>query len=285
MRPSVPAVLLLAAAFCCCNRDRSRNTVVNGRGKVSDQGPLGDYFPMRAGLKWVYRIKIGETPPLFYRCVGWQFGSFSDQPRAFAFRGSFLALATERGRTEFELALRAKEMTTWRDPIRGSFHRGLELGVVKDDLGVYRDHTRLYWEIAHADEFQATEVLCLLTVLPGINEDPVGQYSSGRRSEGYSARIAFFVGMPGTSKESGMAADTPERLIFQGVEQGRLHLIRECRSEKSGEAGAYVNKAFREDLWFEKRKGLVILEQSVEGRPSMTWTLTSLTPQLLSDTK
>ncbi|MFH1073730.1 MAG: hypothetical protein V1752_01450, partial [Candidatus Firestonebacteria bacterium] len=74
-------------------------------------------------------------------------------------------------------------------------------------------------------------------------------------------------------------ADSPDILYFKGIEtnlpgyEGKscAHFQRIARLSKTSYPG--FNKDFTEDMWWLKGTGLVRLEQKVEGKTSMVWTL------------
>lgn len=99
-------------------------------------------------------------------------------------------------------------------------------------------------------------------------------------------QIMFFAERP--KIQVGIGKDPIDTLLFEGVEscQGTpcLHFI---RTVKGGEMdprvpdtpeSRYLGSGFTEDTWFAKGKGLIGLEQKVNGKTSMTWILKQFSP-------
>ena len=102
------------------------------------------------------------------------------------------------------------------------------------------------------------------------------QWGTWGSEDGFTMKIYFFGASPGTQISLGET----DSLLFNGIAQvpGQskkgLHFTRKVRAPKDAD-GSILSKAFTEDVWFVKGKGLVRLQQKVEGVVSMTWTLES----------
>ena len=95
--------------------------------------------------------------------------------------------------------------------------------------------------------------------------------------DGFAQQLLFFEQKPGVSIGFG---DKPvDTLTYVGVEQSApgytsgpiLHFRREVKDSDKKES--VLDSGFTEDMWFAQGKGLVVLEQKVDGKTSMVWTL------------
>ena len=231
-----------------------------------DLGQPWDYFPIEAGSRWVYKIQIGQTEPLLCRTVRWPQGEMTISCLT---RGRFRGYIENPNQKVFWLKLRSKGPALKQGPLQ--FPESAEIEIEQDDLGIYEDTNGLYWAITRSDGYIATEVAIYPPETPGA---PSGPWGSWLRSDGYSMRIIFFGEKPGIA--IGIGKESFDRLLFLGPEGERLHFRRIIEKSKEKEISpeeSLLDKPFTEDMWFEKNKGLVYLEQKVEGKISMTWEL------------
>ena len=99
-------------------------------------------------------------------------------------------------------------------------------------------------------------------------------------------QIMLFADSPKT--QAGIGQDPIDTLLFEGVEscQGAacLHFVRTVKGGKMDPRvpdtpeSRYLNNGFTEDTWFAKGRGLISLEQKVNGKTSMTWRLKEFSP-------
>lgn len=235
------------------------------------------YFPMDVGTKWVYKIEVGDIEPLHYREELWQMGE-----KTFFYRvsGAFVDLRKTNQRT-FMLEIRVKR--------RISEGNGVDLEIKQDELGIFKFHKQVLWiapefelyklgsEIRKSGDFMVHQ---MINYSPWGPAAPTGPYGVPAFEKGNSSRTIFFAGKPGSRVS---IVDNPtEMLLFTGVEtlfqqrkEGQLiHFVREVKSsEENNDEKRTDFKDFIEDMWFAKGKGLVRLEQKVDGKRSMVWTL------------
>lgn len=238
------------------------------------QGEPSDFFPTSKGVKWVYEIKIGNVKPLNYREIRWPLGD--KRAMKICRRGFYLNLARDSRREKFMLEVKVKGSATQQGPLK--FPMGAELDIKRDELGIFGDAKRAFWAITSSGPFEVFEVVIYS---PDIYHGPRDPWGGWGQEEGYSMRILYFGGKPGTA--IGLGTKPKERLLFKGVDtqvpdnEGAelLHFLRkvEPAEKKEGEDQNDIDKGFSEDMWFAREKGLVRLEQKVDGKTSMIWNL------------
>ena len=174
----------------------------------------------------------------------------------------------------YSLVLRVKSDAPKQGNLQ--YPRGAEIEVVKDELGIYDGHTRLFWAATSSGRFMANEV-----VEYGAEASPVGGPWGAWGEPGYAMRLIFFGDEPGT--EIGMGDSPRDRLTFVGLptqspfNEEKL-LFRRTVDGATADASELLDAPFTEDLIYERGRGLVSLIQTVENQPSMTWTLTAFHP-------
>lgn len=235
------------------------------------------HFPTETGTRWKYKITIGETEPLKFKTTYWPIGSADEGGHiVYGVRGRFEPLLAEKPQKSFDLVIKVIGPAKKQGPFE--YRGSVELAVEEDDLGVFKDHSQIFWAIVQPPNPIVNEVV---TYPPGLSSDPRGSeyWGSGSNTEGYSLRVVFFARQPGLS--IGLGDDPKEEIIFNGIVPGgsggfQLHFTREV--EPAEEDDHYLSNGFTEEMWYEEGKGLVRLEQKVKGKISMTWELVKFTP-------
>ena len=145
----------------------------------------------------------------------------------------------------------------------------------KDELGVYQDVQQIFWVPSTHGRFICQETVIYSAGKTKPSNDIIG--------EGQSTRNLFFVDKPGTQIGRTDNFDNPhDKLLFNGVDLvpalyvNGLHFVRTVGAgfygeDKTADNSSSFTKGFREDIYFVKGKGLVYLEQKVEGKTSMIW--------------
>lgn len=100
---------------------------------------------------------------------------------------------------------------------------------------------------------------------------------------GFSERILLFSGKKGSIITRTNSKGEPlkdQDLQFLGQENyNGVPCLVFLRTVYPGETtSSHLDKGFTEQLWFGKGKGLVRLEQKIDGQKSMTWTLEKFIP-------
>jgi len=250
-------------------------------------GSAAEYFPMQVGARWDYVVSTGPAKPLWHKFVGYSVAD-TNQFVSMTHRGKFVPALVAPAGSKFRLSLRVKSVATQMGPIKKG--RGVEVAFDVDDLGVFEKNYNLFWHVVQDSPFAVMEVATYRSDRLRGPQDDMGMW---RKTPGFSQRGAFFSGQQGMAVSFGRGSG--ESLVFMGEEAGRLRFLRIY--EKLGSEGMdpELNQAFQEQMWFERGKGLVRLEQKIVssslagsgiivpdqktgGTPSMTWSLVKFTP-------
>ena len=139
-------MLALVLLVCGCRKE----TNVAAKAPIPSSKPV-DYFPTAVGTTWTYKITLGKKDALFARRTTWPIS----EKRAMSqeTRGRFLA---RKEKSSYLLTIQVKARATQQGPLK--YPNGVELTVVKDELGVYRDVKKLFWAITTASRFEVMEV-------------------------------------------------------------------------------------------------------------------------------
>jgi hypothetical protein len=248
-----------------------------------------DFFPTKIGATWVYKIEIGEVKPLHYqeRSV-----PLNDRRVTVAQRALLPRLANAKERKTFVLAMKVKAAAAQQGPLQ--YREGVEIEVERDDFGIFKDFeggTQIVWAIIEPDRFMVMEVLT--HDLADAPSAPMGAPSRGQgQGSVYSRRLLFFVDQrvvddPGGPIQLGIGQKPRDTLQFLGIDNQIpeckrttcLHLRRVVPPAdlttllKEDPQRGHFEKGFTEDTWFARGKGLVRLEQKIEEKTSMVWTL------------
>ncbi|MFA5009588.1 MAG: hypothetical protein WC534_03395 [Candidatus Paceibacterota bacterium] len=267
MDKKLPFVLALAIVLACF-------AIIAGctnpsTGLPPSENPK-DYFPMAPGNQWDYKIQIYENTPLFYQETSWPMGS--EKSIGYSRRGIYYK--AEPGET-YELSLKVKGSAPKQGPFQ--IAKGVELEVLKDSLHIFDDDvTGIFWA-PFEDRFLVNQVV---TYSPNSISAPHNPWGGWGQEDGHSLRIIFFAEKPGVAISTGTNTDST---LFDSVDynvpgyQGApcLHFIREVKADENP---SELGKFFTEDMWYANGKGLIRLEQKIEGKTSMVWTLEKFTP-------
>ncbi len=237
------------------------------------ESELSNYFPIDTGTTWVYEIEIGEAEPHFYREEKWPVGD--DEYVTYETRG-LRTFLDNTSRKTFTLKIKVKGHAEKQGAFE--FPLGVELDIEKDELGIFEDTKQVFWAITDNPTFRVIE---LVTYPPDMLGAPTSPWGSWKQDDTFSTRMLFFSDAPGTV--TWLGDENKDYLLFTGVdteipaneEENVLHFVRIVGSTENefGFGEDYVFKGFSEDMWFARGKGLVRLEQKVDGEVSMTWTL------------
>lgn len=260
--------MVLVAIVGCKPKDNSIPTMPAAVSQVLGQS-FSSYFPMTPGTIWSYKIVTNtETEPLNYGEVLWPTGP--EMGVLQSSRGRFIGAMNNPG-GEFTFSLRVKAIA----PQQGSlqYPQGVELEILEDTLGIHTDVLQMFWAATSAADYMVMEVLVY---------SQFGSRGTGfAMGDGQALRIIGFADLPNVGIGLGESQDTT---VYLGIDttvlgyegQELLHYQRSV-SAGPGVDGSPLDKAFTEDMWYAKNTGLVRLEQKVEGKPSMTWTLNGVT--------
>ena len=227
-----------------------------------------NYFHPKVGDKIIYKIELGNVEPLYYRKIFWP--QIRDHSSSTS-RGIFFAAANEENRGKrrtFTLALKIKDIKRDQREILCCGHFAFELIVETDELGVYQGARRVIWE---KSRFGWNEIL-VFSLCASVSP-------TGHDTEGFSTRP-----LSSNNLIRKVETNSIDDLILigegftPGTKSSAIHFVRMVHDGKNingdqADNGLYLNKAFEEHTYFVKGKGLVFLEQKVEGKTSMTWRL------------
>lgn len=245
------------ATGCTYNKDVPQST-------NSAPNQPWDYFPTAIGTKWVYDITLGKDggknlDSLVFEDVNWP--QINGSVRIQRGRGRLSGSNSDASKT-FTLAMSIASKAERQGPLQ--YPDSVKLKIEKDDLGIFNDAQEVFWAINKKTEgYRVTQVA---THRP-YTYDPRSSY---RDSDGYSLRMLFFGEKPGTNISLG--EDSPDSLTYLGAEGSDLRFKRTVKAGDSKTFGE-LSAGFTEDVWLRKGVGLRRLEQTVNGKTTMTWNL------------
>lgn len=221
---------------------------------------LSDYFPMDIGREWAYDIKLGKVAPMLLEDV---IIVNNNEPYNFSLVGPINANNAE----SYSLRMQIVEPKLEQVP-----SGAVEVKILQDELGLYRFVDSIFWhkESLSISGSQSGVLQSYMYSVPELMA--VYPYSQLKdASSVHSNRNIFIWGGGGIVSD-----DKEESFFFIGMDnsisgwQGiqLAHFTRKANSDESS-----GSKSITENYWYAPNKGLVRLEQTVEGEISMTWTL------------
>jgi len=216
-----------------------------------------DYFPMDVGREWTYKIEIGKVKPMIYENVAIIKGN--DDYYYFPLVGSLNASS------DADCYLKIMVKSPYQEAER---LMSVELEVLEDDLGIFRFNTKLFWGM---EGFSSQTAILQAVEYANGNLMSVYPYPElANAEEVVSERVIFLWG------EGRIVQEDKDSFGFRNIDKNVpgyqgipcWHFLREVHPDKSTQA-----KSFTEDYWYAPEKGLVRLEQKVEGIISMVWIL------------
>lgn len=249
---AIVAIAAVLAAGCVGNK--TSNAQNSPTSAITKHG-ASEFFPIDPGTEWSYKIDIGAADPKLVYTIVWDTASGQDTR---TFTDSYLL--SEKIKAPECCYLKIKvENVAYRDEAYA-----VKLNVTRDDLGVYErfGHSKArdaYWIVAdNADEFIASKIVSL----------PAGDFSIvSPDMTVLSLQLLFFDPKNGIHTRKLLNGDPLELIGYDNDAPGCgddicMHFVRTPRGTD-----------IAEDIWYAPGKGLVRLEQRVNGEPSMTWTL------------
>jgi hypothetical protein len=253
-----------------------------GGGRPDDppKGRPSDFFPTAPGTRWAYEIELTDgLEPIRYEEVSWPVGgSKAVRYATRGFLGRLIGGRTVKLAT-YRLEMSVKGPATSQGPLQ--YPKGVELAIQEDEFGVFRDHKQVFWAVSESGRFMANLVVTYDPDLaPGAPGGPFGRWGQG---DGSALRLILFADKPLT--QIGIGEDPVDALLFLGTDANVpehkgtecFHFVRTVKPADNDAAKdrAHFQQGFSEDTWFARGKGLVRLEQKVNGKTSMVWRLTS----------
>lgn len=272
--------LALAFLFMGCDSMEPGKAGPNAVGQNPPNCDPREYLPSKPGTTWTYDIKVGKAEPLNYEEVLWNQG---DGKIVMASRGRFWGFLNNKAKEDFRLKMRVKGPAAKQGGMQ--YPIGIELEILEDGLGVFKHEKQVFWAATVSGGLMAHQVV---THGPDSSGAPSGgPWGSWGAEDGYSMEIFLFGKKPGTE----VSMRETDSLLFigndavPGQNTSGLHFLRTVKPAKkeSGEVKKLIEeksegmnplgKGFTEDKWFVRGRGLVRLEQRVDGVVSMTWVL------------
>jgi len=250
------------------------NSCGEKKNSVLGKGIPADYFPVKIGTTWEYEITIGNVEPMNYTEVSWPQGNII---QIIATKGRFMPLLVDSlGKNSYDLIVRVKSLAKKQGPLE--YPNGLELEIVKDELGIYEYCSQVFWAISDDNRFMVNEIRVYPSDTPGA--PMTGAWGRWSAENGYSIRVIFFGEQPNTA--IGLGEEPKDVLLFQGLEGKKLHFTRqvdmsEPKNSSYDSSDEMFNQDFTEDVWYERGKGLVALIQIKNGEMAFAWRLKKLT--------
>ena len=246
---SFPRVIVVAAVLS-----------VLSCGKSDDPS---DFFPLHEGTRWVYQIQLGEREPVVQQIAHWPIGSGQAQMtlnrRLVGSPSGTPSLAVHF------LEMRVKENRVETDGIA-------EIDVIRDDLGIFRHAQAIQYIV------DDTTIREHIIFKPQAIWDPRNDFSG--REPGYSDRVILFTAEPNATLTT---ADRWDSMTFLGLNAHSpsgdttptMHFVRMMRPADYGlmPESARLSERVKEETWYQSGRGLVRLEQRVDGVLSMVWEL------------
>lgn len=255
-----------------------QSNALNTKGPETENiaSEIPQYFPMDVGTNWTYRIDIGDASPVYYEelilyyKIGQNIGTSESIVRGKYAPGPGMELPQKRPyQLKIAIAAKATKQCDMEIP------EGRKIKVITDELGIYQDAENVYWTTSFPGSFhfmQINEIKTSGAFSTGANPKPYQTCSSSLKGFGYPAETSICHG-----------AKMTDFLTFQGIgiipgtKVNGLHFIREVKGKESASISNAMNFTFTEDLYYQKGVGLVYLQQKVNGKIAMTWTLVKMT--------
>lgn len=273
----VAVILFLSVTLSCDTKNNNDQLSDSGQSDITARyGEPSEYFPMKIGTQWEYRIELSknkETRPLFYGVTSWPTG---ENNLLYSMRGILYPFKNEN---DPQLILRVDSLATRQGPLQ--YPIGVKLSILRDDLGIYGQYNRgIYWAALTSRRFQVTEVILHDPRSP--DSPHTSSWGGWGAKPGYSMSVKFFGSKPNIA--IGVGEDSQEHLLFVGPERFRdstaLHFRRIVgKADRSGDERLrgiepnYFDKPFTEDVWYLRGIGLICLIQKVDEEMTMIWRL------------
>jgi hypothetical protein len=273
--PILAAALIVSCMLVagCSQPTQEAPSVIRTSSHQVKNTPLGtsfqsnplDYFPMDTGTEWTYYIIPGEVSPVNYENI-----FIVEDKNIYEFQ--YRNVINARAGQVYVLKMRVK------GPFRGGQRlNSVELEVLKDEMGFFRDTNGVFWGIMDNPTGQGLQAMEL-----------AASYSADKLIVNYpslgleKAKLLHSYRMIFIWDGSKLETENGESISYLGIDNNVIgysgtpcyHFLREVPASTTDPRF----KAFTEHTWYAKGKGMVRLEQKIGGRTSMVWTLEKFTP-------
>jgi hypothetical protein len=248
------------------------------------EASYSDFFPIEPGMEWTYQIEIEDIEPLQYILASC---SSMEERETFDWRQTFLGPSQDRSKRSFLLRIRADGPVA-RESIPPYYADQteidvMELEIVTDELGIFENAKKVFWVTYHVEKANMSVVDELVLYDTAFDAQVC---SSGLR-DGFSVRPVFYTaGVDTEIKPDLFGIQSQQHFQFLGFTENSqeppipyLHFRRETRESDMPlpPEKAYLGKSFIEDILFDRGRGMIELQQQVNGQKSMHWTLIQFT--------
>ncbi len=259
--------------------DKKNDTIKKSKLRPEIPKEIGtplDYLPMQIGTTWTYTIEVGEVKPIKYEEVEIKNGDKYYVQRS---RKSFMPLLGKKPKKSYLLILKVLKKAEKQGKLE--YPNSVELKVIKDELNYYDDAQQVFIAATSSFNFMAHEVITYKEEIISMYNSAWGGWDTSNEPNAFSAHIIFFGKPPQT--EISLGENPQDKVLFVGQEPlpinkdiKALHFIRTVkpREKTEGETDSALNQGYEEHLWYVKGKGLYYRTQVINGKVSMTWTLT-----------
>ena len=220
----------------------------NGKKEIVEK--FIDYIYYKPGVTVTYKIEIGEVSPIFYEVVEFSGGS----------RRTLSQYKYKPGaKKDLFLKLKVKGVKSYWNMDGNGF--GTAFSVVQDDLQLYNNVKEILWcpEVAIWQKDNSQHIFYHEILVYG---------------NGYSKKLIMHGKLPQDDNNlDNWYQDFSDGLRLVGNESSlgpKIPGLHFCKSVNFSES---ISSDFEEHTYFVKGKGLVFLEQRVEGKTSMIWRL------------
>jgi hypothetical protein len=264
----IPTIVVLALFVIGCGKTPEpviETTTTNP--PVVLTGTVMDYFPCEVGMTWHYKVTTGLTDPLRYWVIEWPVPG-----------GWWLPLREQISPGyspdgSYALTLQVMRKTTVQ--VGAIYCPGVELAVLEDELGIFQGVKQLYWAfVPDTAGWTMTSLVVQVATIPSSwAQDP-----NIPIQDGSAFRPLVFDDTLGMGNNYTTALNTLAELDYQYYMRTNGNTREFLRDVKDaalleGEVWGYWDAAFTETTVYELGKGLVYLQQKVNGQVSMTWEL------------
>jgi len=230
-------------------------------GCIGQKSP-SEYFPVSAGMEWSYKINFGSADPRIYTTVVYNpivRGFVSDELAEWPYEEIIISDTYKKESKCCHLKFKIGRIGSRQ--VNDQNMLIAELKIVQDDVGLYRSKNPLNhsWVMTEGPEgFKAIK----MAIIPARE---FGLITPNMLVN--SVQLVFF-DPSGNENERSVVEGDSLRLI------GRDNNAPECEGSPCMHFQRIVPSIkMTEDTWFASGKGLVRLEQKINGEPSMTWIL------------
>jgi hypothetical protein len=230
----------------------------NGSEWKNEKEDLRAYYPLEVGNIWEYRITVTDDKPVASKVVNW-----IDKDKIVYSARVTKAISVPSGKKEFQLVIKVDAKAN----VQGQFkyQKAFEIKVIKDDLGLYENASKIFWIVDGNDEYKIIELIFFQRdakftpdELKALNIEPC------------SFSIKFIDVMP--KMKYSLAVNKKESVAIKKVDFNHVNMGKYFYGGDNSAEDVRKND-FIEISRFERKVGLSYLEQYVNNKLTMKWEL------------